>query len=97
MRFKSVRKELQDTLNAEKAKGWHPWFAWLPVQLTDGSDEVVWMESVERRAHQRSGINEFGDLLLWYEYREVNAIGFEPQSTWGNWTRGTVDSKEERT
>jgi hypothetical protein len=48
---------------------WHPWFAWHPVVI---GNAVVWLETVERRAHRDVLIHK--GYFQW-EYRNLASGG----------------------
>ncbi len=61
-RFIALSSEGNDMMLQD---GWHPWFAWWPTRLENGS--LVWLKTIERKG--RNFYEADGDVILW-EFRE---------------------------
>jgi len=56
----------------KRLEGWHKWFAWRPVRVTD--NDCRWLETLERR-----GVRDFGEWAWMYRLPKKALV--PPQST----------------
>jgi hypothetical protein len=60
-------KEIKKLNKKTRRKVWHSWFVWYPIRV--GPSEVIWLETVLRRAFYHDEVYKESCLITHWEYQ----------------------------